>query len=50
MELPDKPPQPVLLKFCVTYTAIVYAENAEEACANMLDSEQFDTEAVEVGP
>lgn len=47
-----KPPDeetPVLTKFCVTYTAIVYAETAEEACENMLDSDQFDTFAEEIG-
>lgn len=39
--------EPALKRYIVTYTATVYAVDEEEACANMLDSDDFETDAVE---
>lgn len=41
-------PIPVLKKYLVTYTAIVYAEDEDDACENMLEATDFDTSAEEV--
>ncbi len=48
MTIKPEKPKPVLKKYRVSYVAIVWATDEEAACMNMLDADDYDTEAEEI--